>query len=138
MLAREYRVYVATEISISASVGSTRWLNVSLVMTQKLPSSLGSRSPIVLIGRFRMTELDEYSDHDCIARSMKITTATPKPVTAAVRMDNPLSNPPKAYPTTTPTRIATTASTKTHQMFMPSRRTPPVAGSRARPRSQLS
>ena len=91
MLAREYRVYVATEISISASVGRIRWLNVSLVMTQKLPSSRGSRSPIVLIGRLRMTELAEYSAHDCIVRSTKITTDTRSAVTAAVRADRPLS-----------------------------------------------
>ncbi len=74
-----------------------RWLNVSLVMTQKLPSSRGSRSPMVLIGRLRMTELDEYSAHDCIARSTKITTARPKRGDGGgARADSPLSYPPKA------------------------------------------
>ncbi len=69
---------------------------MSLVITQKLPSSRASRSPIVLIGRPRMTGFAEYSAHDCIARSMNITTDIRNAVTAPVRADRPLSKPPNA------------------------------------------
>ena len=85
---------MATEISISASVGRMRWLNVSLVITQKEPSRRSSWSPIVLIGRLRMTDVAEYSAHDCIARSTNMTTPISNAVTAPVRADWPLSKPP--------------------------------------------
>ena len=63
---------------------------VSFVITQKLPSSHGSRSPIVLIGRPRMTELSEYSCHDCIVRSAKITIPTSRTVIAPTRAEQTL------------------------------------------------
>jgi hypothetical protein len=53
-----------------------------------------------------MTGFDEYSSHDCIARSTKMTTDTRNAVRPAVRADSPLSKPPYAYPTATPTAIA--------------------------------
>ena len=69
---------------------------MSLVITQNEPSRRSSPSPIVLIGRLRMTGDAEYSAHDCIARSTNITTPISKAVIAPVRADWPLSKPPTA------------------------------------------
>ena len=63
-----------------------RWLNVSFVITQNDPSRRSSLSPIVLIGRLRITDDDEYSAHDCIVRStnmrMDIKNAVSAPTCA--------------------------------------------------------
>ena len=60
---------------------------MSLTITQNEPSRRSSLSPIVLIGRLRMTDDEEYSAHDCMARSMNMTTDIRNAVTAPVRAD---------------------------------------------------
>ena len=77
-------------------VGSTKWLNVSLAITQNEPSRRSSLSPIVLIGRLRITGDAEYSAHDCIIRSTNMTTDIKNAVSAPTRADWPLSYPPIA------------------------------------------